>query len=128
MALPPPLPLIVTVVTSSAHLSPQVLRRFLLSLGEEGEPLQHLLVLGRCEVEDVSRAQHARLLRLLVDAVLGCEEIREVRQGGGEEGGMQCVCVIADRCRAGLTGMRGRKGGGGMLASAVEAQCSSARI
>ena len=92
MALPPPLPLIVTVVTSSAHLSPQVLRRFLLSLGEEGEPLQHLLVLGRCEVEDVSRAQHARLLRLLVDAVLGCEEIREVRQGG--TGGRVCDCWL----------------------------------
>ena len=62
----------------------EVVRRYLMSREEdtssEGKELfQLLLVLGRCEVEDISRVQHARLLRLLVDEVLECEEIRKVR-------------------------------------------------
>ena len=48
---------------------------------EGRELVQLLLVLGSREVEQVSKAQHARLLRLLVDEVLGCEEIREVSRG-----------------------------------------------
>lgn len=56
----------------------QVVRRYLLTW-DEGDQITVLLKsLAGCEVEEVGRAQHARLLRLLVDEVLGCEDIRQV--------------------------------------------------
>ena len=76
----------------------EVVRRYLISRKEdkssEGEELFQLLsVLGRCEVEDISRVQQARLLRLLVDEVLECEEIRKVRiwVTGGTSGSGMCI-------------------------------------